>query len=59
MTICKVDYIGMIKCFSIAFLKHTVETTRCESTIIDAVDTDLIEKEISVTTEKEREAYHC
>ena len=30
----------------------------CESTNNGAVDTDLIEKEISVTTKKEREAYH-
>lgn len=43
-------YIKMTKCFSIVFLETTVETTRCESTIIGAVQTDLIEKEISVTT---------
>ena len=30
-----------------------METTRCESTNIGAVDTGLIEKEISVTTKKE------
>ena len=35
-----------------------METTRCESTNIGAVDTGLIEKEISITTKKERETYH-
>ena len=52
------NFIGMIKCFSITFLETTVETTRCESTNIGLVDTDLIEKEIFVTTKKEIEAYH-
>ena len=42
------NYIRLIKCFSIAFL----ETTTCELTNIGAVDTDLIEKEISVTIKK-------
>ena len=37
------NYIGMIKCFSIAFL----ETTKCESTNIDAAETDLIDNEIN------------
>ena len=50
--------IRMIKYFSIAFLETTVETTRWELTNIGAVDIDLIEKEISVTTKKEREASH-
>ena len=35
-----------------------METTRCESTSIGAVDSGLIEKKISVTTKKERETYH-
>ena len=48
--------IGMKKCFLIAFLETTVETSRCQSTNIGAVDTGLIEKKISVTTKKEREA---
>ena len=47
----------MIKFFSIAFLETIVETTRYKSTI-DAVDTDLIEKEISVTTKNESKSYH-
>ena len=35
-----------------------METTRCESTNVGAIDTGLIEKEISVTTKKESETYH-
>ena len=53
----KVDHLRLIKCFSIAFSQTTVETTRCESTNICAVDTDLIENKIFVTTKKERKAY--
>ena len=39
------------------FLRNHCKNHRCESTNVGAVDTALIEKEISVTTKKEREAY--
>ena len=39
------------------FFRNHCKNHRCESTNVGAVDTALIEKEISVTTKKEREAY--
>ena len=48
------NYIERIKCFLITFLKAIVETSRCKSTNIGAVYTDLIKKEISVTTKKKK-----